>query len=109
MNTLESIATALAKYEFNEVQNIVSNLTFIDAYNVLSGYKLEIDEINCENELIDMQISFRFSFKHIEGTIFKKTNNGCELHECVNVWDYETKGSRDKDVWHCITKGLDIE
>ena len=81
------LATELAKYEFNELANLLSDMPFIKAYNTLKGFNLEMDECKCKDELLGLQIRFDFNYKHINGTIFQTKDDGCELHEIISVWD----------------------
>ena len=83
------LATELAKYEFNELANLLSDMPFIKAYNTLKGFNLEMDECKCKDELLGLQIRFDFNYKHINGTIFQTKDDGCELHEIISVWDDE--------------------
>lgn len=83
------LATELAKYEFNELANLLSDMPFIKAYNTLKGFNLEMDECKCKDELLGLQIRFDFNYKHINGTIFQTEDDGCELHEIISVWDDE--------------------
>lgn len=81
------LATELAKYEFNELANLLSDMPFIKAYNTLKGFNLEMDECKCKDELLGLQIRFDFNYKHINGTIFQTKDDGCELYEIISVWD----------------------
>ena len=83
------LATELAKYEFNELANLLSDMPFIKAYNTLKGFNLEMDECKCKDELLGLQIRFDFNYKHINGNIFQTNDGGCELHEIISVWDDE--------------------
>ena len=83
------LATELAKYEFNELANLLSDMPFIKAYNVLEGFNLEMDECKCKGELVSISVRFDFNYKHIKGTIFQTNDGGCELHEIISVWDDE--------------------
>ena len=81
------LATELAKYEFNELANLLSDMPFIKAYNTLKGFNLEMDECKCKDELLGLQIRFDFNYKHINGTILQTKDDGCELYEIISVWD----------------------
>lgn len=83
------LATELAKYEFNELANLLSDMPFIKAYNALKGFNLEMDECTCKGELLGISVRFDFNYKHINGTIFQTDDGGCELHEIISVWDDE--------------------
>jgi hypothetical protein len=83
------LATELAKYEFNELENLLSDMPFIKAYNVLKGFNLEMDEWECKGELLSISVRFDFNYKHINGTIFQTEDGGCELYEIISVWDDE--------------------
>jgi hypothetical protein len=81
------LATELAKYEFNELENLLSDMPFIKAYNALKGFNLEMDECRCKGELLSISVRFDFNYKHINGTIFQTEDGGCELYEIISVWD----------------------
>lgn len=83
------LATELAKYEFNELANLLSDMPFIKAYNMLKGFNLEMDECECKGELLSISVRFDFNYKHINGTIFQTKDGGCELYEIISVWDDE--------------------
>jgi hypothetical protein len=83
------LATELAKYEFNELENLLSDMPFIKAYNALKGFNLEMDECRCKGELLSISVRFDFNYKHINGTIFQTEDGGCELYEIISVWDDE--------------------
>ena len=83
------LATELAKFEFKELSEKLSEMTFIKAYNELKGFNLEMDECTCQGELLGLQIRFDYNYKHINGTIFKTEDGGCELYDMVSVWDDE--------------------
>ena len=84
---IERLAAELAKYEFNELEGILFGMPFIKAYNMLKGFNLEMSKCMCNKELLSLQITFDFNYKHISGTIFRTDDGGCELHEMVSVWD----------------------
>lgn len=86
---VERLAAELARYEFNELAEMLSGMSFIDAYNMLKGFNLEMDECKCKDELLGLQIRFDFNYKHINGTVFRTDDGGCELYETVAVWDDE--------------------
>lgn len=81
------LAKSLAEYEFNELANLLSDMPFIKAYNVLEGFNLEMDECKCKGELLSISVRFDFNYKHINGTIFQTKDDGCELYEIISVWD----------------------
>ena len=86
---IERLATELAKYEFNELANILSDMPFVTAYNALKGFNLEMDECTCKDELLSISVRFDFNYKHINGTIFQTKDGFCELYNTVAVWDDE--------------------
>ena len=86
---IKKLATELAQHDYNELFEMLEDMTFIDAYNKLGGFNLEMDDCNCKGELLSIQIRFDYNFKHINGTIFRTEDGGCELHEMVCVWDNE--------------------
>lgn len=90
---VERLAIELAKCEFNELENTLSDMSFIEAYNMLKGFNLEMDESTCGDELIGITISFDFNYKHIKGTIFRiddgSFKGACELYQRISVWDNE--------------------
>ena len=87
MELIKKLATELAQRDYNELFELLRGVTFVDAYNKLGGFNLEMDECACDGELIAIQIRFDYRFNHIEGTIFRTENGGCELGEGVAVWD----------------------
>lgn len=95
------LATELAKYEFNELANLLSDMPFIKAYNMLKGFNLEMDECECKGELLSISVRFDFNYKHINGTIFQTKDGGCELYEMISVWDDEFSSP--------IIESLDVE
>lgn len=95
------LATELAKYEFNELANLLSDMPFIKAYNMLKGFNLEMDECKCKGELLSISVRFDFNYKHINGTIFQTKDGGCELYETIAVWDDEYSSP--------IIESLDVE
>ena len=98
---VNKLAIELAKYEFNELANILSDMPFIKAYNTLKGFNLEMDECTCKNELLSISVRFDYNYKHINGTIFRAEDGGCELYEMVSVWDDEFSSP--------IIESLDVE
>ena len=90
---VNKLATELAKYEFNELSEMLEDMTFIDAYNELGGFNLEMGTSTCGKELIGISLSFDFNYKHINGTIFRiddgSFEGACELYQRISVWDDE--------------------
>lgn len=90
---VKRLAIELAKCEFNELANTLSDLSFIEAYNILKGFKLEMGESTFGDELLGITISFDFKYKHINGTIFRiddgSYEGACELYNRISVWDKE--------------------
>jgi len=90
---VERLAIELAKCEFNELANTLSDMSFIEAYNMLKGFNLEMNETTCGDELIGINLSFDFNYKHINGTIFRiddgSYEGACELYQRISVWDDE--------------------
>ena len=89
---IKKLATEIAQHDYNELYEILEGVSFIDAYNQLEGFNLEMNECTCKGELINIDIRFDYNFNHINGTIFQTKNGGCELGERVAVWvdDYES-------------------
>ena len=83
---IKELATELANYEYNELSDKLSEMTFIEAYNALKGFNLEMDDLTCNGELFGIQVRFDYNYKHINGTIFKD-GEYCELGETITVWD----------------------
>ena len=87
------LATKLAKHDFNDLANILSDMSFIEAYNMLNGFNLEMGKSTCGDELMGLTISFDFNYKHINGTIFRiddgSYEGACELYNRISVWDDE--------------------
>lgn len=92
-NLVNKLATELAKYEFNELFEMLEDMTFIEAYNMLKGFNLEMNTSTCGKELISISLSFDFNYKHINGTIFRiddgSFEGACELYQRIAVWDDE--------------------
>lgn len=90
---IERLATEVAKYEFNELANLLSDMSFIKAYNTLKGFNIEMGKSTCGDELIGINLSFDFNYKHINGTIFRiddgSYEGACELYNRISVWDKE--------------------
>ena len=87
------LATKLAKHDFNDLANILSDMSLIEAYNMLNGFNLEMGKSTCGDELMGLTISFDFNYKHINGTIFRIADGSyegaCELYNRISVWDDE--------------------
>ena len=73
----------LAKKEYNELCELVNDLTYIEAYNKLDGYNLTSEPITIgENEkLLGINEFFDVKYKHIETSIFRVDKNKCEVWE----------------------------
>ena len=71
----------LAKKEYNELCELVSNLTYVEAYNKLNGFNLTSDPITIGDKLIGLNEFFDVNYKHINTTIFRTNENGCEVWE----------------------------
>lgn len=85
------LATELA-HDYNELYELLETMTFVDAYNKLGGFNLQMDKCTNNNELLNIEVRFDYNFKHINGTIFQTKNGGCELGEIVALWldDYSS-------------------
>ena len=87
------LAAELAKREFNELFEMLEDMSFIKAYNTLKGFNLEMGESTCGDELLGINLSFDFNYKHINGTIFRIDDGtfegACELYNRISVWDDE--------------------
>lgn len=84
---IKKLATELAQYEYNELFERLAEMTFIDAFNTLGGFNLDMGtHRTCEGELFAIDIRFDYNFKHISGTIFRTADGRCELGEGVAVW-----------------------
>ena len=90
-NLIKKLATELAQHDYNELYELLEHVSFVDAYNKLGGFNLAMDDCTFKGKLYSIQIRFEYKFKHINGTIFRTKNGGCELGERVAVWvdDYE--------------------
>ena len=92
-NLVNRLAAELAKYEFNELLEKLEDMTFIDAYNVLKGFNLEMGTSTCGKELLGISLSFDLNYTHINGTIFRIDDGSfegvCELYQRISVWDDE--------------------
>ena len=86
-NLIKKLATELAQREYNELYELLENVPFIDAYNKFNGFNLEMEECTCKGELLSISIRFDYNFNHINGTIFRTENGGCELGETITIWD----------------------
>ena len=90
---IKKLATELAQCDYNELYELLETMSFVDAYNKLGGFNLQMDKCtNNNNELLNIEIRFDYNFKHINGTIFQTKNGGCELGESVALWldDYSS-------------------
>lgn len=90
---IKKLATELAQRDYNELSEMLEDMTFIEAYNILKGFNLEMNTSTCGKELLGISLSFDFNYKHINGTIFR-INDGsyegaCELYQRIAVWDDE--------------------
>ena len=88
-NLVNRLAAELATYEFSELENLLTDMPFIKAYNTLKGFNLEMDKCTCKDELLSISVRFDFKYKHISGTVFQTKDGGCELYETISVWDDE--------------------
>lgn len=90
---IKKLATELAERDYKELYEMLENMTFIDAYNKLGGFNLEMNTSTCGKELIGISLSFDFNYKHINGTIFRiddgSFEGACELYQRISVWDDE--------------------
>lgn len=90
---IKKLATELAQRDYNELSEMLEDMSFIKAYNTLKGFNLEMGESTCGDELIGLMISFDFNYKHINGTIFRiddgSYEGSCELYQRISVWDDE--------------------
>lgn len=84
---INRLATDLAKYEFMELNSLLKNLSFIDAFNKLKGFNLEMHSVKSNDTLIGFDTHFDYNYKHINGTIFQTDGNRCELNGTIAVWD----------------------
>ena len=86
-NLIKKLATELAQHDYNELYELLDGVTFVEAYNKLGGFHLEMDQCTCNEELISIQVRFDYHFKRINGTIFRTEDGECELGETISVWD----------------------
>ncbi len=84
---IKKLATEVAQRDYNQLYELLEDISFIDAYNKLNGFNLEMDDMTCNDKLFHIQIRFDYNYKHINGTIFRTEDGGCELGERVSVWD----------------------
>lgn len=92
-NLIKKLATELAQRDYNELSEMLEDMSFIEAYNELKGFNLEMGESTCEDELLGIVLGFDFKYKHIKGTIFRiddgSFEGACELYNRISVWDDE--------------------
>ena len=81
LKQLEIMITAIIKQEYNDLCSLVSNMTYEEAFKKLNGYNLTADPITIgeEKRLIGINEFFDVNYKHINTTIFRTKNNGCEV------------------------------
>ena len=75
--------TTIITREYNELCNLVSDMTYEQAFKTLNGYNLTADPITMgkEKKLIGINEFFEVTYKHISTTIFRTEDNGCEVWE----------------------------
>jgi hypothetical protein len=80
---MERALKEIASTEYNELCELVSHLTYFEAYNKLNGFNLTSEPIVMgeEKKLIGMNEFFDISYKHIRTTIFRVGGNECEVWE----------------------------
>ena len=73
--------------EYDELVRMTSNMKYEDAFKQLNGYNLTADPWTCgkNKELITVNEFFDVTYKHINTTIFRTENNGCEVWEEFSV------------------------
>lgn len=73
--------------EYDELVRMTSNMKYEDAFKQLNGYNLTADPVTCgkNKELIAVNEFFEVIYKHINTTIFRTKNDGCEVWEEFSV------------------------
>lgn len=84
---IKKLATELAQRDYNQLYELLEGVPFVDAYNKLGGFNLEMDDYTRNGELLNIQVRFNYNFGRINGTIFRTEDGGCELGETVVVWE----------------------
>ena len=82
-----SIMVNTIEREYNELVRMTSNMKYEDAFKQLNGYNLTADPVTCgkNKELITVNEFFEVTYKHINTTIFRTKNDGCEVWEEFSV------------------------
>ena len=75
------------KREYNELCALVANMKYEDAFKALNGYNLTADPIcvGTDGKFVSLNEFFDVTYKHINTSIFRTENNGCEVWEEFNV------------------------
>ncbi len=79
--TYRAIATSIARIQYDDLCQKVSEMTFIQAYNELKGYNLELCTTFFGNELASLGAMFSVTYGTITTAIFKLADDSCEVHE----------------------------
>lgn len=77
----KSLASFIARDHYDDLCQKVSEMTFIQAYNKLKGYNLEMCTTFYGNELASISAMFSVTYGTITTTIFQLPDNTCEVHE----------------------------
>ena len=80
---IKKLATELAQCDYNELYELLETMSFVDAYNKLGGFNLQMDKCTNNNELLNIEVRFDYNFKHINGTIFQTKNYVCPNSYCI--------------------------
>ena len=82
-----SVMVNTIEREYNELVRMTSNMKYEDAFKQLNGYNLTADPVTCgkNKELIAVNEFFEVIYKHINTTIFRTKNDGCEVWEEFSV------------------------
>lgn len=79
--TYRALARFVARPHYDALCQEVANMTFIQAYNKLKGYNLEMCTTFYGNELASISAMFSVTYGTITTTIFQLPDNTCEVHE----------------------------
>ena len=82
-----SVMVNTIEREYNELVRMTSNMKYEDAFKQLNGYNLTADPVTCgkNKELIRVNEFFDVTYKHINTTIFRTEDDGCEVWEEFSV------------------------
>lgn len=85
---INGLATELAKRDYKELFETISEMSFEDAFKKLNGFNLQVSvtTIGKSKTLMSADMMFDVNYKSICTTIYQTRHNKCELAESVDVW-----------------------